>query len=40
MIGDLHWYVFNFADSYVTVGMCIMLYDSLVLEKKRELQID
>ncbi len=40
MIGDLHWYVFNFADSYVTVGMCIMLYDSLVLEKKRESQID
>ena len=40
MIGDLHWYVFNFADSYVTVGMCIMLYDSFVLEKKRERQID
>ena len=40
MIGDLHWYVFNLADSYVTVGRCIMLYDSLVLEKKRELQID
>ena len=21
MIGDFHWYVFNFADSYVTIGM-------------------
>ena len=31
MIGDIHWYVFNFADSYVTVGMCIMLYDSFCL---------
>ena len=39
-IGDIHWYVFNFADSYVTVGMCIMLYDSFILEKKRQSQID
>ena len=36
MIGDLHWYVFNFADSYVTIGMGIILYDSIVLEKKRQ----
>ena len=35
MIGDLHWYVFNFADSYVTIGMGIILYDSIILEKKR-----
>ncbi|MEC7821033.1 MAG: signal peptidase II, partial [Candidatus Neomarinimicrobiota bacterium] len=33
MIGDLHWYVFNFADSYVTIGMGIILYDSIILEK-------
>ena len=25
MIGDLHWYVFNFADSFVTIGMGIIL---------------
>ena len=36
MIGDLHWYVFNFADSYVTIGMGIILYDSIILEKKRK----
>ena len=36
MIGDLHWYVFNFADSFVTIGMGIILYDSIVLEKKRQ----
>ena len=36
MIGDFHWYVFNLADSYVTVGMGLVLFDSIVLEKKRE----
>ena len=36
MIGDLHWYVFNLADSYVTIGMGIILYDSIILEKKRQ----
>ena len=36
MIGDMHWYVFNFADSYVTIGMGIILYDSIILEKKRQ----
>ena len=40
MIGNFHWYVFNLADSYVTVGMGFVLYDSLVLEKQREKQID
>ena len=33
MIGDFHWYVFNLADSYVTVGMGLVLFDSIVLEK-------
>ena len=36
MIGNFHWYVFNFADSYVTVGMILILIDSIFLEKKRE----
>ena len=35
MIGDLHWYVFNFADSFVTICMGIILYDAIILEKKR-----
>ena len=34
MIGNYHWYVFNLADSYVTVGMGFILYDSLILERK------
>lgn len=36
MIGNYHWYVFNFADSYVTVGMGFILYDSFFLEPKKE----
>ena len=36
MIGNFHWYVFNLADSYVTVGMTLILIDSIILEKKRE----
>ena len=39
MIGDLHWYVFNLADSFVTIGMGIILYDSIILEKKRNISI-
>ena len=36
MVGSYHWYVFNFADSYVTVGMGFILYDSFFLEPKKE----
>jgi signal peptidase II len=36
MIRDFHWYVFNLADSYVTVGMVLLLIYSIILEKKRE----
>ena len=40
MIGNYHWYVFNFADSYVTVGMGFILYDSFFLEPKKENKSD
>ena len=40
MIGDFHWYVFNLADSYVTIGMGFVLYDSIFLEKQRKLQVE
>ena len=36
MVGNFHWYVFNLADSYVTVGMVLILTDSIFLEKKRK----
>ena len=38
MIGNYHWYIFNIADSCVTVGMGFVLYDSLILERKRLVQ--
>ena len=40
MIGDFHWYVFNLADSCVTVGLGFVLYDSLILYQKKASQID
>ena len=40
MIGNYHWYVFNFADSYVTVGMGFILYDSFFIEPKKENKLD
>jgi len=40
MIGDLHWYVFNLADSCVTVGLGFVLYDSLILNRKKVSQIE
>ena len=40
MIGSYHWYVFNFADSYVTVCMGFILYDSFFLEPKKENKSD
>jgi signal peptidase II len=36
MIGDFHWYIFNLADSYVTIGMTLILIDGIILEKKRK----
>ena len=40
MIGDFHWYVFNLADSCVTVGLVFVLYDSLILNRKNVSQIE
>lgn len=32
MIGDFHWYIFNVADSAVTVGMTLFIYHSFFIE--------
>ena len=40
MIGNFHWYVFNVADSCVTVGLGFVLYDSLILNRKKVSQIE
>ena len=34
MIGDYHWYIFNIADSAVTVGIILMLWHSVFIKDK------
>ncbi len=34
MIGDYHWYIFNVADSAVTIGMILFLYFSFFIQPK------
>jgi len=35
MVGDFHWYIFNIADSAVTIGMVIYIYFTFVIENKK-----
>ena len=32
MIGDFHWYIFNVADSSVTIGMVLFIMHSIIHE--------
>ena len=34
MIGDFHWYIFNIADSAVTVGIILMIFYSFLFKPK------
>ena len=34
MIGDYHWYIFNVADSAVSIGMILFLYFSFIIQPK------
>jgi len=34
MLGDFHWYIFNIADSSVTIGMVLFIIHSIFFEKK------
>ena len=36
MIGDYHWYIFNIADSAVTVGIILMLWHSVFIKDKAQ----
>lgn len=40
MIGSYHWYIFNFADTYVTIGMIFVIYDSIISKRKQLIIID
>ena len=35
MIGDFHWYIFNIADSSVTIGMILFIIHSLYIERNK-----
>ena len=35
MIGDFHWYIFNIADSSVTIGMILFIIHSIYIEQKK-----
>ena len=35
MIGDFHWYIFNIADSSVTIGMILFIIHSVFIEQKK-----
>jgi len=34
MIGNFHWYIFNIADSSVTIGMILFIFHSIYIEQK------
>ena len=34
MVGDFHWYIFNIADSAVTVGIILMLFYAFLFKPK------
>ena len=34
MVGDFHWYVFNIADSSVTIGMVLFILHSFIYNKE------
>ena len=35
MIGDFHWYIFNFADSAVTTGMILFILHTILIGEKK-----
>ena len=35
MIGDFRWYIFNIADSSVTIGMILFIIHSIYIERKK-----
>jgi len=37
MLAGHHWYIFNIADSCVTVGMGLIILDAVILERKKPL---
>ena len=40
MIGNFHWYIFNIADSSVTIGMILFIIHSIYIEQKKKLMMN
>ena len=37
IIGNFHWYIFNIADSSVTIGMILFIIHSIYIEQKKQM---
>ena len=35
-INNFHWFIFNIADIFITLGILCLIYDEVFLEKKRD----
>ena len=33
---DFHWFIFNIADIFITLGILCLIYDEVLLEKDRD----
>ena len=33
-IGNFHWFIFNFADIFISIGVICLIYDEIFIEKK------
>ena len=33
---NFHWFIFNIADIFITLGILCLIYDEVFLEKKRD----
>ena len=34
--GEFHWFIFNVADIFITIGVICLIYDELLLQKKKQ----
>ena len=36
-INNFHWFIFNVADIFITLGVIILIYSEILLKKKHEI---
>ena len=34
--GEFHWFIFNVADIFITIGIICLIYDEVLLQKKKQ----